>query len=113
YLAPCGAQAAGGGIGAVARHRVERVRDGEHTSRKRDARALETVGVAAAVPALVVRPHDAKALAPQEPHAAEHLLAQDGVRLHQPLFLLVERLRLAEDDVGDSQLAYVVEQEPV
>lgn len=41
-------------IGAVRRQRIERIGDGEHARRERDLFARQPVGVAAAVPALVV-----------------------------------------------------------
>ena len=49
----------------------------------------------------------------EERDAAEHLLAEHRVRLHQALLALVERLGLAQDVVGDADLAHVVEQEAV
>ena len=73
----------------------------------------EPVRVPATVPALVVGADDAEALALQERHAAEHLLAQERVRPHQPGLAVVQGPRLLEDAVGDPDLADVVEQEAV
>src|SRR2546429_682295 len=95
----------------VARHRVERVGDREDPRPERDLLPEEPVGVAAAVPALVVGAHDADSLALQERHASEHLLAEHGVRLHRAALRLRERSRLEQDLVGDADLADVVEQE--
>src|SRR5439155_25139369 len=47
-------------VGAVARHRVERVTDCEDARAKRDAIALESVRVAHAVPAFMVVTDDAR-----------------------------------------------------
>src|SRR5436190_5791750 len=49
-----------GAIRPVTRHRVERVRDGEDARAERNCVAFELVGIAAAVPALVVRAHGAQ-----------------------------------------------------
>ena len=67
----------------VVRDRVERVRDGEDPRAERDLLADEPVRIAAAVPALVVRADDLDAGPVQEGDAADHLRAEQGVRLHQ------------------------------
>src|SRR3989442_12225266 len=55
--------AAGCAIGAVARHRIQRVGDGEDPRSERDLLGREPVRIAVAVPALVVRADDAQARA--------------------------------------------------
>jgi hypothetical protein len=57
--------------------------------------------------------HDREPVPPEKRDAAEQLLAEDRVRLHQPSFRLVQWARLVEDVVGDADLADVVEHEAV
>src|SRR5262245_30002008 len=97
----------------VARHRVERVGNGEDPRRHRDLRRNQRVRIPAAVPALVVRAHDLEPATLQERHPAEELLAEDRVRLHQAALGIVERPRLQQDLVRDPDLADVVEHEAV
>src|SRR5439155_6729262 len=85
----------------VARHRVERVGDREDPRGERDLLAAEPVRVAVTVPALVVRADDEEPLPLQERDAAEHLLAENRVRLHQPPLLRRQRPRLLEHAVRD------------
>ena len=99
-----------GAVGAVGRQRVERVGDREHARGERDVLAGQPVGVAVAVPALVVVAHDELGLA-EEVDVAQDLPADDRVALHQRALGLVERLGLEEDRVGDRDLADVVQQE--
>src|SRR2546425_10172033 len=73
--------ASGAPIRPLARHRVERVRDREDASPERDLVGREVVGIALAVPALVVRADDAGSLSSQQGRFSDHLLAEDGVRL--------------------------------
>ena len=75
--------------------------------------AASAVRVALAVPALVVRADDVEPVALEERDAAEHLLAEHRVRLHQAPLVLGRAARLPEDLVGDPDLADVVEQEAV
>ena len=100
-------------VRAVARDRVERVGNGEHARAERDLRLLEPVRIAAAVPALVVVPHDLKPLSLEQRDAAQQLLAEHRVRLEQPPLRRLERALLLEDPVRDPDLPDVVEQEPV
>ena len=92
---------------------LERVRDGEDARCERDLLSRERVRIPAAVPALVVRADDAEAFALEHGDAAEHLLAENGVRLHAPPLAAAQRARLLQDLVGDRDLADVVQQEPV
>ena len=66
------APAAGGAVGAVVRDRVERVGDGEDPRAERDLLG-EPVGIAGAVPALVMGADDLNAGLVQEGDAADHL----------------------------------------
>ena len=72
-------------VRAVARHRVERVRDGEDAGGERDLLAAEPVRIAARRPS--ARGASARPAAPSPCRigdAAEHLLAEHRVRLHPP-----------------------------
>src|SRR5215218_10605609 len=100
-------------VRAVARHCVERVGDREDPRAGRNLLATEAVRIAGAVPALVVAPDDAPALAVEERDALEHLLADHRVRLDEPPLGLVQRTRLSEDRVGHADLPDVVEEEAV
>ena len=60
----------------------------------------EPVGVTLAVPALVVVADDPEPAALEERHAAEHLLAEDGVGLEEAPLRLGQRRRLVEDRSG-------------
>src|SRR3954469_4727439 len=62
--------------------RVEDVVDGDHAGRQRDDVAGEPVGVAGAVPALMVVAHDELGLA-QEVYLAQDLPPDDRMALHQ------------------------------
>ena len=85
------APALGAPVRTIRRDRVERVGDGEDPGPERDLLADEPIGIAVAVPALVVRSHDVDAWAAEERDAAEHLRAEDGVGLHQPPLGLGQR----------------------
>src|SRR5207249_2412863 len=81
-------------IRAVTRHRIERIGDGEDARTERDLMPAHAVRIALAVPTLVMRADDPQAGALQHRHAAEHLLAEHGVRLHAPPLAARERPRL-------------------
>ena len=100
-------------VRAVARHRVERIRHREHACAERRLVGAEPVGVAAAVPALVMGAHNVEALALQERDLGEHLLAEERVLLHARALVGRQRPRLLEDLVGDPDLADVVQEEAV
>src|SRR5205814_9961407 len=105
--------AAGGPVGAIIRERVERVRDREHSRADRNLVSCQPVGIPAAVPALVVRADDLETCPVEQHHVREHPLADQGVRLHQPPLVRVERPRLAEHAVRAPDLADIVEQKTV
>ena len=100
-------------VHAVARHRVQGVGNREDPRPGRNLLAYESVRVAVAVPALVVRAHDVHAGPLQQRDAREHLLAEDRVGLHQRALRLGERCGLLQHPVRDADLADVVQQEPV
>ena len=115
----CSSSRPGGGpahraaVRPVAGHRVERVGDREDPRRGRDLAAAPPVRIAAAVPALVMRADDLEPRAAQERDAAQELLAEHGVRLHQPALGRGQRPGLLQDPVRDPDLADVVEHEAV
>ena len=102
-----------GTVRAVARHRVERVRHGEDARRERDVVPAQPVRIPGSVPALVVVPDDLEAAPVQERDAAQHLLAEDDVGLEDAPLGLGQGPRLAENPVGDPDLADVVKEEAV
>src|SRR3954471_5758486 len=113
--AGAGAQAAArlaagqrGAVGAVARHRVERVGGRDDPRGQRDAVAAQAVGVAAAVPRLVRRAHEEReVLEPGD--LGEQLLAGDRVAPDPRALLRVERPLPVEEVRVDRELADVVQ----
>ena len=73
--------------------------------------AAKPVRVAGAVPALVVRAHDAQPLAAEQRHVLEHLLADRRVLLQDAPLVRLQRPALEQDPVGDADVADVVEHE--
>src|SRR5438874_805321 len=60
-------------IGTIARHRVERVGEGEDARAERDPLAGQAGGIAAALPAFVMRPHNPEPLALEQRDAGQDL----------------------------------------
>jgi hypothetical protein len=100
-------------IGPVARHCVERVRDREDPRADGDIPSAQPVRIPVPVPAFVMRADDLEPGAAEEGDAAEHLLAENRVRLHLRPLLGSERAGLLEDAVRDPDLPHVVEEEAV
>ena len=94
-------------VDALRGHRVVRVGDEDDPRAERDRVAVEPVGIAGPVPALVVVQHplgdrvDAEAL--EHPEADLRMALE-----HHPLGI-GERARLAQDLLGDGELAEVVQ----
>ena len=61
----------------------------------------------------MVRTDNTQTFAVQESHSTQHLLAEDGMRLHQTALGIGEGLGLLQDVVRDPDLADVVQEEPV
>ena len=99
-------------VRAVAGHRVEGVADQHDAAGQRDLAGLQAVGVAAAVPALVLVADRAGDLF-KAGHGHDDALADHRVLLHHFPLLVVELARLVQDLVGDSDLADVVQQRDV
>ena len=94
-------------VEAVGRHRVEGVGDEDDARAERDLLAGEAVGVALAVPALVMVQHPVGDRVDAE--ALEHPVADLRVPLeHEPL-RVGQGCRLAQDLLGDRELAEVVQ----
>ena len=74
-----------------------------------DRLAGEAVGIAAAVPALVLVPHRLRDVA-EARQRLQDPLADDRVLAHQVPLGVVERPGLVQDRVGDADLPDVVEQ---
>ena len=95
-------------VGAIAGHRVVGVGDEEDARGVGDRRAREAVGVAGAVEALVGMAdpgrHGLQALDP-----SDDLGPGSRVLGHQGVLLGCQRPRLAQDVLGDADLAHVVE----
>jgi hypothetical protein len=95
-------------VWAVGRQRVERVGDREHARGERDLLAREAVGVAAAVPALVVVADDQRRLV-EEVDVAQDRGADLGVAGDAAELVARQRRRLEQDRVGHADLADVVQ----
>ena len=95
-------------VGPVARHRVERVGDGEHARLERDLLAGLAGRIAVPVPALVVVEHVRDRLA-QGRHAQQDPRADLRVLADLRELVVVEPALLAQHLVGDRELADVVQ----
>ena len=95
-------------IGTVARHRVERVRHGEDPGGEWDLVALQAVGIALAVEALVmVAGHVAHHL--RQVELVEDVARDLGVLAHLLELVAVEPAGLQQDAIRDADLADVVD----
>ena len=90
------------------RHDFDRVGDGDDARAERDRGLGDAIGVARAVPALVVMAHD-RPRSCEQVERLEQLVADLGVGFHDSALFLVQRARLQQDPVGDPDLADVVE----
>ena len=90
-------------------HRLEGIRDGYDPRRDGDFLSVLTIRIAAAVPALVVRPHHRQHIRQIE-YMSEETLARGGMPSHRRPLELVERTRLREDAIRNSQLANVMKE---
>ena len=95
-------------VGAVAGQRVEHIGDGEHPGRQGYLLTRESVRIASAIPALVVRAHHLHG-AREEIDPVHHLRTDHRMLRHQRAFALGQRPRLVEDRVRDRDLADVVQ----
>lgn len=96
-------------VGAVGCHRVEGVRHRYHPRGQRNLLALESVRIAAAVPALVMPAHHRQR--PRQPGDHLHdLTAAQNVRLHPVELRVRQAARLPQNLVVDGDLADVVEE---
>ena len=114
-------------VDAVGEHGVGRVAQGDHAREHRDLLALQSVGIAAAVPALVVvadAADDLAEVAPQRLVAPErhmealfaacqhflHDLRADGrMALHRGKFVVRQAARGQQHRVGDADFADIVD----
>lgn len=96
-------------VGAVADHGVERIGDGEDAGAERNLIALEAARVAGAIEELLVGEHDLGSI-PKERDANEHVVADLAMFAHDLLFVVGERSRFAENAIGDSHFADVMEE---
>ena len=103
---------AGRPVGAAADDGVEGVGERDDAGAERDALALQAVGIAGAVPALVVVADDGREVARHAQRVAD-ALADLGVLAHDPELVLGQRPGLVQDVLGDADLADVVEQRAV
>ena len=99
----------GRAVDAGRQHRVERVGDVDDPRAERDLLALQAVGIAGAVEALVVVADRRNGVA-EEAEPVDDAGALVGVALHQRPLLLRQARRLQQDRVRDRQLADVVEE---
>ena len=97
-------------VRSIARERIEHVGDSDDATLERDLVALEAPRVAAPVPALVMCPGDRRRQLEQvAAGAAEQIVADVRVLVHQPALLVGQHSRLAQDLVRDRDLADVVQ----
>ena len=95
-------------VGPVARHRVERVADGDDARLERDVLAGQPIRIPVAVDSLVGRAHEPRHAA-QDRCRCEDVLADGGMPPHDLPFGLVERAGLLEDPPRHHGLADVVQ----
>ncbi len=100
-------------IRSIARHRIERVGDGEDPGAERNLSFRKAIRVTGAVPAFVVRTDDPKPLALKERDSREQLGADDRMPLDEMQLVLRQRAGLVHDPVGHPDLADVVKQEAI
>ena len=98
----------GRAVGARGGERVEAVGDGDEAGEKRDLRAAEAVGVAAAVHAFVMAADGGEDGAAAD-HRGENAFAGAGMLADDGVLLGRERAGLVQDGVGDGDLADVVQ----
>ena len=97
-------------VRTVARERVEDVRDRDDAPFEWNRLAFQTVGIAASVPALVVRPGDRRGELEQVAAGAGEQVAADlRVPLHLLALVVGQHPGLAQDLVVDRDLADVVQ----
>src|SRR5437868_4788105 len=100
----------GDAVRPIVRQGVEHVRDGDDPPLERDRICHEAVRVAAAVPALVMRPRDGSREVEQlVPRSGEQRVAGLGVLLDRSSLLRSERPRLRQEALRDRDLADVVQ----
>eukprot|EP00825_Cyclidium_porcatum_P019302 TRINITY_DN2190_c0_g1_i27.p1 TRINITY_DN2190_c0_g1~~TRINITY_DN2190_c0_g1_i27.p1 ORF type:complete len:133 (+),score=15.27 TRINITY_DN2190_c0_g1_i27:408-806(+) len=96
-------------VGAVGGHRVVAVNHRDDAGIEGNVAALQSVRVAGTVEVLMVMPDGAgDAAGPAAIDGEDDLLADQHVLLHAFPFLGIEAVRLAQDDVGNADLAQVV-----
>jgi len=95
-------------IGSGGRERVVHVQNSDDLRSHWDLIALEPVGVAGPVVPLVM-PTDDGLQVPREVDVRQQFDSPDRVHLHYVAFFARERPRLAQQLVGDPQLAHVVD----
>ena len=96
-------------VAAFRRQRVVHVGDAEYACHERDVLARERVGIALAVPPLVVAAHHRRDL-PREIHVGEHLGPRCGMLPHERPLIVGELVGLVQHVRGDDELSDVVEQ---
>jgi hypothetical protein len=93
-------------------HAIECVAEGNDPRPDRDEVAAETVGIAAAVPALVMMPDDRGESARQGERSADSF-ADHRMAPHDRPLVIGKLARFRQDRLGDSDLADVVQERPV
>src|SRR5207253_6399757 len=79
----------------------------------RDLATGQSIWIAGAVPAFVMRPHDLQTLALEECDPGKNLRAEQRVPLHDPTFGLGQRPVLQQNRVRNPKLPDVMEEEAV
>ena len=96
-------------VAALRRERIVHVGNAENARRQRNVLAHEPVGIALAIPALVMAAHH-RCDIPRELHVSQHLLAGGGMLPHERPFFVRELARLVQHFGRHDQLADVVQQ---
>src|SRR3974390_1342222 len=96
-------------VRAIANHGIESVGNGEYAGAERNLLAAEAMGVPGAVEKLLVSEDNFRRIA-EKRNAAQHVVADFAVSAHDLFFVIVQGTRLAENGVGNSHLADVVEE---
>ncbi len=98
----------GTAIRAVAQHGIESIGDGDDACSERNLFTAQATWIARTIEELVVGEDDFRGVA-EKGNARQHVVADFAVRVHNGLFIIVERAGLAQDGIRDGHFADVVE----
>src|SRR5258706_4112813 len=96
-------------IGTVRGQRVEGISDHEETGAKRNLLAVQAIGIASAIPFLLMSKYDLN-LCPQIRNARQHFKSSLGMASDDQCFLCIERARFVQDRVWYADLADIMDE---